>query len=150
MPQNVHIREATLTDIDLLHNIRMSVAENVLSNPLLATQSDYERFLTVDGKGWLATTDRSNESIKLGFTIVDTRKCSVWALFVRPEYEKRGVGRALQDTMLHWFFAQHHNASVLWLTTAPNTRAENFYRKSGWRSVGMTENDEIRFERSGP
>ena len=34
----------------------------------------------------------------------------------------------------------------IWLGTDPNTRAEHFYRRSGWNEIGTHENGEIKFE----
>ncbi len=133
-------REATIKDIKALHSIRMAVKENMLSNPLLVTEADYINFLTTHGKGWLCEID---DTI-VGFAIVDTSDNNVWALFVHPDFEKKGVGRKLLEIMLNWFFEQ--SDKTLWLGTAPNTRAEKFYRLTGWKDKGVRENGEIRFE----
>ena len=46
--------------------------------------------------------------------------------------------------MLQWYFAQTH--VTLWLGTSPGTRAESFYRNSGWREAGTHGKNEIKFE----
>jgi hypothetical protein len=46
--------------------------------------------------------------------------------------------------MLNWYFNQ--TSKNLWLGTAPSTRAETFYRKSGWKEVGIHGKGEIKFE----
>lgn len=46
--------------------------------------------------------------------------------------------------MLDWYFKQ--TKENVWLGTSPNTRAEMFYRKSGWNEVGMHGKNEIKFE----
>ncbi len=92
--------KATTEDIPALHTIRMAVRENVLRNPGLVTTADYIRYLTTDGKGWLF---EENGEIK-GFAIVNTRAHEVWALFVHPDVEGRGIGRRLHDAMLEWYF----------------------------------------------
>ena len=138
------IREATVDDIREIHNIRMSVKENVLNNPLLVTDADYINYLMVEGKGWVYMLD--NEIA--GFAIVNTRENNIWALFVHPAHERKGIGKKLQHAMLDWFFTNSNE--TLWLGTAPNTRAENFYKKSGWRNLGLRENGEIKFEMTYP
>ena len=70
---------------------------------------------------------------------------NVWALFVTPSYEGKGIGKQLQKIMLDWYFDKTHD--LLWLGTSPKTRAEYFYRKSGWKEAGMHGN-EIKFEMS--
>ena len=134
------IREAHLSDIPRLTVIRFAVAENVLSNPDLVTGADYVEFLTKRGKGWVAVV----EGEIVGFAIVDLAGSNVWALFVQPGYDHQGIGRALHDTMLDWYFAQ--TRETLWLGTAPGTRAEGFYQQAGWHSLGLRPNGETKFE----
>jgi len=45
--------------------------------------------------------------------------------------------------MLDWYFEQTNSA--IWLGTAPNTRAEKFYRKAGWEETGIHGKGEIKF-----
>ena len=135
-------REATTRDITELHRLRMAVKENVLNNPMLVTTEDYGRFLTRDGKGWLCEI---NGHIA-GFGIIDTTSNNIWALFVHPDHEGKGIGKEIQKLMLDWHFSKCMD--TLWLGTAPSTRAESFYRRSGWKDMGMRKNGEIRFEMS--
>ena len=61
---------------------------------------------------------------------------NIWALFVHPDHDQQGIGRRLHDLMLHWYFDQ--TSKNVWLGTAPGTRREIFYRKSG-RKLECTE-----------
>jgi GNAT superfamily N-acetyltransferase len=135
----MNYREASVSDIQGMHVVRMAVKENVLNNPLLVTEADYINFLTVSGKGWVCTKN----NVVVGFAIVDTVKNNIWALFVHPDYEGKGIGKTLHNLMLNWFF--FHSDADLWLTTAPGTRAQSFYTESGWKEVGM-EGKEVKFE----
>src|SRR5215212_1169908 len=135
-------REAKLADIPRMHFVRMSVQENKLSNPNLVKEEDYTYFITVSGKGWVCETDNHI----VGFAIVDMLDNNVWALFVQPGYEGRGIGRHLHNIMMNWYFEQTNK--TIWLSTAPGTRAEIFYREAGWQETGMTKSGEIRFEKS--
>ncbi len=134
------IREARIDDIAQLHIVRNAVIENQLSDPSRVTVDDYVEYLTVWGKGWLCEVGKEI----VGFAIVDLRENSIWALFVKPEFEQKGIGRKLHSTMLAWYFTQ--TQSNVWLTTSSNTRAELFYIKSGWSKVGVNREDEIKFE----
>ncbi len=134
------LREAEVHDIPELHRIRLSVRENALSNPGLITPADYEEFLMKKGKGWLA----EEEGTVQGFAIVDLEGNNIWALFVHPQSEGKGMGRRLHDTMMDWYFAQTENP--VWLSTAPNSRAARFYRKAGWIENGTYGKGELRFE----
>lgn len=134
------IREAQLADIPALMEIRLAVRENVLHNPDLVPYVDYVAYMTRRGQGWVA----EENSRLAGFAIADLQDHSVWALFVHPDCERRGLGRALHDTMLSWYFAQ--TSAPVWLTTAPDSRAEGFYRRAGWRETGRTKGEDVRFE----
>ncbi len=133
-------REATIQDIPQLHEVRTSVKENVLINTSLVTPGIYAEYLTTRGKGWLC----EDAGKVVGFAIADTAEDSIWALFVRPGYEGQGIGRKLHDDMLNWYFAQ--GREKVWLTTAPGTRAETFYRVCGWKETSRKANGEILFE----
>jgi GNAT superfamily N-acetyltransferase len=137
----MHYREATVADIESCSRIRLSVRENVLSNPALVTHADYVDYLTRRGRGWVAATDAGEIA---GFGIVDLLDHSIWALFVHPDYESRGIGLQLHQLMLDWYFAQ--TQEPIWLSTDPGTRAEAFYRRLGWQDTGRTESGEVRFE----
>ncbi|KMQ61498.1 GCN5 family acetyltransferase [Chryseobacterium angstadtii] len=133
------IREAIAEDIPQIQTVRNSVKENTLSDPGLVTNADCEEFLFKRGKGWVCEIDTRI----VGFSIVDLEDNNVWALFLHPDFENKGIGRKLHDIMLDWYFEQ--TQKDLWLGASPGTRAEIFYRKSGWQENGM-HGDEIRFE----
>jgi len=133
-------REAKVTDIPQIQVIRNSVEENTLSNPALVTDKDCENYLVDRGKGWVCEIDGK----VVAFAIADLIDHNVWALFVQPGFDRKGIGKKLHDDMLDWYFAQ--TSSTIWLGTAPATRAEKFYRKAGWKEVGMHGKGEIKFE----
>ncbi len=134
------IRQALISDIPGMQIVRHLVKENVLSNPALVSDADCEDYICNRGRGWVA----EEEGNLVGFAIADVLGDNIWALFVDPAFEKKGIGRKLHDTMLTWYFTQ--GKERLWLSTAPNTRAARFYEKAGWTNVGMTKGGEIRFE----
>lgn len=134
------IREATVADIKQIQIVRNSVKENTLSNPDLVTDKDCEEFITQRGKGWVCEVDNRIA----GFAIVDLKENNIWALFLDPEFERKGIGQALHKKMLDWYFLQTRNK--VWLGTAFHTRAETFYRRAGWKEAGMHGTKEIKFE----
>lgn len=136
------IREATIKDIPQIQVVRNAVKENQLSDPRLVTDDDCADYITRRGKGWVYEIDNRI----VGFSIVDLVDHNVWALFVDPGFDKQGIGRQLHDTMVDWYFSQTDHS--IWLGTAPNTRAATFYRKAGWKEVGMHGKGEIKFEMS--
>ncbi len=133
-------REAQTSDIKQIQVVRNSVKENMLSDPALVSDADVQEYITVRGKGWICEID----NYIAGFSITDLKENNIWALFVHPGYEGRGIGKKLHDLMLDWYFLQ--GKKRVWLSTAPKTRAEAFYRKAGWNEVGTYGKGEIKFE----
>jgi GNAT superfamily N-acetyltransferase len=138
----VKIRLATQADIPEIQRVRMRVRENRLASLSCLRAGDTERMLGDDGCGWIAEVDER----VVGFAIADLSGANVYALFIEPEFEGQGIGRLLHDTMMDWFFAREVNK--VWLSTDPDTRAEDFYRRAGWIAIGREANGEVRFEMS--
>lgn len=132
-------RTATVDDIRQIQAVRHSVKENKLSDPGLVTDEDCASYLTERGQGWVCEA----EDGIVGFAIADLQGHNIWALFLRPEYEGRGIGQALHQLMLDWYFGQ--TMEPVWLSTAPGTRAERFYKRAGWTVAGMY-GKEVKFE----
>ena len=135
-------REAKIEDIKQIQIVRNSVKENTLSDPNLVTDEDCQEYMMVRGKGWVCEI----ENQIVGFAIADLQESNIWALFLHPKFEKKGIGKKLHKIMLDWYFTKTENK--VWLGTAFNTRAEQFYRKAGWKEVGLNGTKEIKFEMS--
>lgn len=118
-------RQATLADIDAMHEVRLAVQENRLSDPDRIRPEHYRSMLAEHGCGWVYEV----EGKVVGFAIADHSCRNIWAL---------------HDLMVKWLFEQGHEP--LWLTTAPDTRAEQFYAAAGWQCRGTEKNGELRFE----
>ncbi len=136
----MNIREARVQDIPQMQIVRHSVKENVLSDPALVTDADSANYITRRGKGWVCEED----NVVIGFAIADLKGHNIWALFVRPDFERQGIGIRLHETMMDWYFNQ--TQETVWLSTAPGTRAEQFYRAAGWIETGTYGKGEIKFE----
>jgi GNAT superfamily N-acetyltransferase len=135
-----YIRKAGFADIPDLMRLRAAVHENRLSGPNQVTAEDVADFLET-GEIWVWEESRRI----LGFSAGDAEIGWIWALFVDPEHEGRGIGRALLALACRTLVrAGFRNAT---LTTDPGTRAAGFYRRAGWTDSGRTEDDEIIFTR---
>jgi len=139
---NIVFRIAEISDVKQMQVVRHLVKENTLSNPDLVPDKDVIFYISEKGKGWVCEV----EGQVVGFSIIDLREKSVWALFVDPEFAEKGIGKELHRLMMDWYFEQ--TKDNVELGTAPNTRAERFYRLQGWTRVGNYPNGEVKFELS--
>ena len=133
-------REATIQDIPQIQRVRNSVQENTLSGSSLVIDADCAEYLAQRGKGWVCEAENG----VIAFAIADIKDHNIWALFVNPKFEKKGIGKQLHDLMMDWYFKQ--TQEPVWLSTAFGTRAEQFYRKTGWMETGTHGTKEIKFE----
>ena len=133
-------REAEIIDIAQIQFVRNAVKENRLSDPALVPDADVEEYMTKRGRGWVCET----ENKIVGFAIVDLIENNVWALFILPDFEGKGIGKKLHQMMMDWYFVQ--TQEKIWLGTEPKSRAEKFYRMQGWTEVGLHGKGEIKFE----
>lgn len=139
-----HVREASVADIPRLQQIRAAVRENQLRTPGRVTTADYEAHIHGRGRTWVAELAGQ----VLGFSSADGDTATIWALFVDPEHEGRGLGRLLLAPALAWLWAR--GAAEVGLDTAPGTRAERFYRAGGWTCTGTTRHGELTFSLRRP
>ncbi len=138
------IREMLPTDVPAAHAIRVCVRENRLTDPSVVTEQDYHEFMARDTMSWVCEW----EGELAGFVMVDMEKQNLWALFVAPEQEGKGIGRTLHEAMCSAYFAK---AGILRLTTEPASRAERFYRRAGYMDRGLASNGkELIFELTKP
>lgn len=134
------LRIADIADIPAMHEVRLSVRENVLTSSASVTPKRYRTLLSEDGRGWVYELDGAI----VGFVVADAVRRNIWALFVRPEHEGQGIGRTLHDAALDWLFAQ--GSEPVWLETEPNTRALRFYDAAGWQRGNETAKGALRLE----
>lgn len=134
------IREATIDDVTAMNQLRLLVRENVLSDPARITEAMTAEAITETGSGWVF----EEGGRIMGFGIALREGPSIWALFVHPDREGRGIGHALHEAAVNWLWSQ--GAKRIRLGTDPGTRAERFYRDRGWRQAGKRENGELLFE----
>jgi GNAT superfamily N-acetyltransferase len=138
-PAEPQFREARLADIPALREIRSAVSENVLSDPERIPAKMIEEYLTTLGKGWVCEL----EDRVVGFSFAASKSRSIWALFVRPGFEGRGIGKKLLILASDWLF--DNGAREVMLSTAPNTRADRFYQAQGWSRGHLLESGEILY-----
>ena len=113
LPVAFKFREAVEADIAAMSVIRLAVTENRLSDPARITRAMYVAYIdNVDnpdspanlGKSWVCELD----GVIKGFASADKVDGSVWALFVSPEHEGRGLARPLLAAAAAWLFELGH------------------------------------------
>ena len=110
------------------------VRPSVVENALTVEQLD-ERGIT-------------EASVAASFSIADRATQSIFALFVLPGYEGRGIGSRLLDLALGWLWK--NGAERVWLTTGQGTKAVRFYEKRGWKCTGQVPCGDLRYECGRP
>lgn len=140
------IREATADDIDAMHRVRMAVRENRLTDPSWLTPAVYRACLAGGGVAntWVAYVDGR----VVGFSVGRVPERDIWALFVDPEHERRGIGRALCAAATGWLFER--GVAVVELSTTPGTRADRFYREAGWQRGETNAKGEVLYRLPNP
>lgn len=121
-------RPARLEDLEAIYAVRMSVIENTLDDPSRAPPEMAASYIITIGRSFVAEIDGEI----VGFSMVN-RTGYVWALFVRPEFEGRGVGGRLLALCVE--FLREQGVPRAFLDTGPGTRADRFYALQGWRET---------------
>ncbi|MEB4613123.1 GNAT family N-acetyltransferase [Leucobacter sp. M11] len=139
------IRLAREADTEAIFAVRIAVRENVLTMTQLAelgvTPESFREGLRTAPATWVAEA----AGRILGFGSVDVTDGSVFALFVHPDAEGRGAGRALLSAMEAELFARFPR---IWLETDGASRAAGFYQRQGWTVVADREDGDVRMEKA--
>jgi GNAT superfamily N-acetyltransferase len=136
-PAVPQLRLARAADIERLMAIRAAVRENRLSDPASIGTADYLEYIR-RGHCWACELDGRIA----GFAALDVEAASVWALFVAPGAEGRGVGRSLLERLTGE--SRRAGLSHLHLETSAGTRAERLYRRAGWEMLGCEPDGVLR------
>lgn len=144
----VVIRAADANDIPGIFEVRTSVRDNHMTLTELAaegiTPEALPEMLSGAGRGWVAEIAGEIAA----FTMADAEEATVFALFVRPAHEGRGLGRRLLAEAERWLAAE--GLAEVWLVTDRDrsVRANGFYRYLGWIDDGVQEDGQVRFVKS--
>ncbi len=139
-----HLRQALPADIPALFKVRTSVRENYLSMEALAqlniTPETLPNLLAGAGRGWVVEFSRKI----VAFAMANASEKTIFAVFVLPEHEGKGLGRWLMKEAEQWLLNQ--GCQAIWLLTDrnPQVRANGFYRYFGWQDDGVQANGQIR------
>lgn len=127
-----------------MFHVRISVIENHLSREEMRrigiTENVVADLIEKSRCAWVATDD---EKI-IGFSMILPDEGCLFAAFVLPEYEGRGIGRRLVEIAEKELFRHHE---IAWLETDKQSRAAKFYIQLGWGNKIDINDTDIRLEK---
>ena len=136
-PAGLLIRESRPSDVDALFALRGRTRENPIPRAVLErhgiTAETWGAALeSGEERGWVCM---DGETLA-GYSQAHGERGEVVVLAVAPEYEGRGIGRALLRRAVDWL--RSRGCARIWLGADPNPaiRAHGFYRALGWRPTG--------------
>ena len=138
------IREVKKEDIPAILDIRVSTKENPFSMADLAevgvTPDAIAEWLDGSVKGWLCEVSGQ----PVGFGLADSEIAEILVVACYPEFENRGISKALMRKLHDWLWSFNHDEIWLWSDPDPRIRAHGFYRKLGYEPTGEIKgNDEM-------
>lgn len=141
---SIEIRLAEARDVAGIFHVRTSAGENMLTRAELAdlgiTEESITDMIEAAPCAWVAV--EGDEVV--GFSMIDPDEGSLFAAFVLPSHEGRGLGRRLVEAAERQLFIDH---PVIWLETGRDTRAAGFYRLLGWGREQDIGNGDVRMEK---
>jgi GNAT superfamily N-acetyltransferase len=141
---NVTFRPAREPDIFAMSTVRLAVLENRLRDPTRITYDMYVDYLDKLGRSWICECDGK----LVGFGSADKHEAFIWALFVDPAFEGRGIGKHLLRMMADYLFELGHEKITL--STGAATRADAFYAAQGWQRSEVPDQTDVQYTLHNP
>lgn len=111
-----------------LYEIRFSVLENILHPHQIQYLLREQAVKDINqGGGWICRSGDEYIGVSFGLFIPEP---IIGGLFVKPEFQSRGVGTVLLENVTNWLFSK--GAMTITLTTDAGSKAASFYIKNGW------------------
>lgn len=139
-PRRGLLRPAAETDFPRLFEIWSSVDEHRFLD-------DWGRFvetataMLAGSRVWVWSDGREVH----GFAAADPSSGEIAAVYVHPDAQGRGIGRALLRKCCDALLRRGHRHA--WLVTSPGTRAERIYRDAGWQEAGVEPSGAVRLRK---
>lgn len=138
------IRPARPSDVDAIFKVRTSVQENAVTyeelNEIGVTPAFVTQAIAANACTWVAEVDDE----VVGFAMIDIESGCLFAVFVSPGHEGKGIGSCLIDVCERALFKEHE---MIWLETENASRAAGLYRHLGWRRTMNIGNGDVRLEK---
>ena len=143
---DMQIHPATPEDVAAIFDVRCSVRENHMSREELAVLSITPKTVRemITGGDYIVPVALIDGKIA-GFAMARISEGYVFALFVRPEYEGKGLGRALMNEVESGLMEHGVTDARLHTGSEKGIRAPGFYRHFGWIESGVMEDGQLKF-----
>lgn len=149
MKNTVQIRHATDADVSDIFSVRCAVKENHMSLEELAELDITQDSVTemIEGGDYIVPV-AVVDGLIVGFAMAQVSEGYLFALFVLPDYEEKGIGRAIMEVVESGLAEQ--GVREAWLATGsePGIRAPGFYRHLGWVGCGAMDDGQLKFRKS--
>lgn len=128
-------RKLEVNDLADTYEIRFSCKENIIHpHQIQYLLRDVAVQDIEQGGGWICL----DGNVKVGFSMpIFAPEPMLAALFVRPEYQRRGIGKKLMGLAINWL--KKNKAESIILETDPGSFADEFYKRNGWERGEMAE-----------
>lgn len=138
------IRPALISDVSAMFHVRGAVGENTMTTEELSaigvTPDSISLAVIGSPCSWVATVAEE----VVGFAMVELESACLFALFVLPTHEGRGIGTELTHACEQALFKRH---TAAWLETAKGSRAARLYQHLGWGGEVDIGGGDIRLEK---
>ncbi len=105
------------------------------------TEVSISEMIAASHCAWVATVNGD----VVGFSMIDAGDASLFAAFVLPAHEGKGLGKELVLAAEKELFKHHPE---IWLETEKDSRAAGFYRHLGWNNEREAKNNQIRLTKT--
>lgn len=143
---DIQIRPATPEDVPAIFDVRCSVKENHMSREELAvlniTPETVREMIT--GGDYIVPVALI-EGKTAGFAMAQISEGYIFALFVSPEHEGKGLGRALMHKVESGLVKHGLIKTSLCTGSEEGIRAPGFYRHLGWVESGFMDDGQLKF-----
>jgi GNAT superfamily N-acetyltransferase len=132
---NLSYEKLEAKHLPYFYEIRFSVKENILHDYQIQYLLKENALNDINqGGGWICKVNDDYVGFCFGVFIPHAL---IGGLFVKPEYQSKGIGTTLLKLVTNWFY--ENKALEIKLTTDIGSKAETFYKKNKWIDCGIDE-----------
>ncbi len=139
-----HLRRMRPEDVAGALEMRGRTRENAVGREELETLYGVtEATLRAEMAGHLSGWVAEAEGVIVGFSMGNAATGEVGVVALLPDWEGRGIGRALLSGVMDTLIAAGHRRLWLLANPDPGVRASGFYARLGWRNTGERRGEDV-------